>query len=516
MSIKNIKKLLKILYKNNKDPKLFKSKSGEVVFTFFVLISVMFLSTLIEYSLYRYLKQLNAENMMLTMSILLTNFIIVVSTIPVVFRELSCPDNFNSLIILPIKEFELLCSKFIIILIKPIIISMVVFLTTSITFGFLNNKDIIYYLLALTAAIVIPVISTAIIVGLMIVFMKVVNKNNISKFRGILNLVPLVLSIVIVLSVKFINFQNFLGTVEHNGVYNFLVTITGIKFIVRGLVDTKHQVSTIFVAIAITILYVILIYFLSKYYRFVVSKNLEGTIKTKPKQVHRRNQLLSLVLRDFKMLVRNPFLLVNILLRTFTLPITIFVLILFNHGMKYDMLLNNNFISTLQIIFIVIFIESRLNFVSATSLSRENKDLLFMYTLPIKDSIIILSKVILGCIINSILLLITITVLGLVLSISWLDMTQVLFGATIICIYGSLRGVMLDLENPYLDYTKEEGIFNSNPNMIRLLVGTIIESLIVMFIVLKFGVLCMMFLFGVLGNIFIISRINKLINHSLN
>ena len=311
---------------------------------------------------------------------------------------------------------------------------MTSFLTTSITFGFLNNKDITYYFLALLSTIIIPVIISAKIVGFMIIFMRVINKNNVSRFKGILNVFPLLISTIILISVKFIKFQNLLHTIEHNKVYKFFATITGIRFIIRGLVDSKYQVLSIFITITITTLYIILIYFLSKYYRFVVSKNLEMSIKIKSKKLHRRNQLLSLVTRDFKMLVRNPFLLVNILLRTFTLPITLFLVILINDDLKINFLLNNNYISVIQIIFIIIFVESRLNFVSVTSLSREKKDLSILYTFPIKDSTFILSKVILGCIINLILVLITIIILGSILSIDLLDAIKILFGAVIMCI----------------------------------------------------------------------------------
>lgn len=500
MNTKTMKILIKALYKNNKNQNISNNKIIEILITLAVFLSIIFLVLLIEFNIYNFLNKYNLENIILNMAILSTIFFTFIITVPKVFKELNNSNEFNSLIVLPIKEFELLIVKFIFILKNPLIISSIIFLTTTFIYGFFKEKNIVYYCLSIIGTITIPTIITMIVIIIMIIFMKIINKNNISKFKSILNLIPLFSSILFLIAIKFIDLKDLLITIKYNKFYSFLETIIGNKFIILGLINLKYQYLSIFIIIIILIIYLFLIYLVSKYYRLVVSKNSEISNKVKFKQVHKNNQLLSLIKKDFKVLIRDPFYFVNIFLKTFVTPLTLTLLLLLNNEFEINMLLGKVNITILQILLIIVFIESKMNFISATAITRDKNEMTILSTFPIKNLNLILSKVILGFAINLILILITIIIFNIKFYINLIDLIIILFISIILCIYGSLKAFLLNLENNKLYL---------NSIITILIIGTIFESIIFILIIWKLGIISAAFIFGVLGSIYTCYRIRR-------
>ena len=158
MNTKTMKILIKALYKNNKNQNISNNKIIEILITLAVFLSTIFLMLLIEFNIYNFLNKYNLENIILNIAILSTIFFTFIITVPKVFKELNNSNEFNSLIILPIKEFELLIVKFIFILKNPLIISSIIFLTTTFIYGFFKEKNIVYYCLSIIGTIALSLI----------------------------------------------------------------------------------------------------------------------------------------------------------------------------------------------------------------------------------------------------------------------------------------------------------------------------------------------------------------------
>lgn len=505
MNIKNIVILIKFLSKNNRKQSISNSKVIEILITLIVASATTFLLLLIEFNLYKVLNIYNLGEIIINGSIFLVLFLIIITTVPVVFKEFNSSNYFDGLIVLPIRESELLFAKFMFILKTPLLISIALFFTTSITYGHFNNKDTSYYFLALISTLSIAIVFTVIIVASMIIFMKSINKSYILKFKCFLNIVPLLISMLILLSVKFINLEEFVYIIKYNKFYNLLENITGVNSIVEGLIDSKYNYESVFTILTTVSLYISLIYLCSKYYRLVISKSSEVLNRRRNTKIYRKKALISLVIKDFKILIRHPFYLVNIFLRTFIIPLTLYFLYLSNID------LNKYIYSEIQVvIFTIIFIESRINLVSVTSLSRDKNDISIIGVLPIKKSTLILSKIILGFVVNLTLVIITIVMFSLTFDIASIEVIKVMSSAFILCIYGSSKAVLLNLENPYIYYDNEDNILNSNPNIIRLIIGGFLESIIALFIILEINPFFMTILFGVIGSAYTFYRINRL------
>lgn len=119
--MRNIKTLVKIMYKNNNNLKS-DSKFINIMGLIFFIVSIVFLTFLLEYSLYQYLGPY-----IIPVSLIINTIIILLYSIPQIFNEIHESSYFINLIVLPINEFEILISKLIVMLIVPYIISFIIY-----------------------------------------------------------------------------------------------------------------------------------------------------------------------------------------------------------------------------------------------------------------------------------------------------------------------------------------------------------------------------------------------------
>ena len=501
--MRNIKTLVKIMYKNNNNLKS-DSKFINIMGLIFFIVSIVFLTFLLEYSLYQYLGPY-----IIPVSLIINTIIILLYSIPQIFNEIHESSYFINLIVLPINEFEILISKLIVMLIVPYIISFIILLTTTLLYGVINYKSGLYYILSLLGIIITPLIIIIPIIIITIILSKFINKNNKMIIKKIFFILPLISSLLIIYAIKFLDYSKFLYNLK-NGRNIIIYIFPSNFFIYKGLINSNYEFLSIVLLIISIIIYFILLYRFSKQYLKVTSRNLEIYSNNKKQTFRKKTQINSLISKDFKILKRNPFFFANFFLKSFITPLSIILLIILSSNVSLNYLVKSNLINMNYIIFIIIFFQAKFNIISVTSLSREKNDINNLKILPVENLVQIKSKILLGFSINFSISLIIIIITKFIFNISYLNMFNLFLSSVILCLYGSISAIIINLKYPMINYINEKDIVNFNSNIINLFLLTIIETFLSIFIIFKLNLIVLIYTYIVIYIIFAYFKIKKI------
>lgn len=162
------------------------------------------------------------------------------------------------------------------------------------------------------------------------------------------------------------------------------------------------------------------------------------------------------------------------------------------------------------IIFIIIFFQAKFNIISVTSLSREKNDINNLKILPVENLVQIKSKILLGFSINFSISLIIIIITKFIFNISYLNMFNLFLSSVILCLYGSISAIIINLKYPMINYINEKDIVNFNSNIINLFLLTIIETFLSIFIIFKLNLIVLIYTYIVIYIIFAYFKIKKI------
>lgn len=385
--------------------------------------------------------------------------------------------DFSILIPMPLTPSEVMLSKFIAVLANEYLVVLPMLLPPILIYGINRDVSLFYWVKSLAFIAFAPIIPLTMAAILVMVIMRFIN---LSRHKDTLTIIGGLLSILFVV-VMSIYSQDMTGMDEElflETQINFIEEI-GKKFppsiwATIGLVNDKMQgILNLLLFIGVSILFFMGLIFLSE--RVFYEGLLAGMEAGKKRhtanmriKVKRRSPLSALVLREWRLFIRNPGYAINGLAGIIIMPLII--IISFSANGK-DM---EEFISLMQLpgadmaitivgIFLSIF-TSTTNMISCTAISREGKDVWISKLIPVSPKKQVLSKLFHAMIVSTMGIVSIGIIYAIFLKLS-LGRTLIILSISFLAsLFMNIIGLIVDIMNPKLDWTNPQEAYKSNIN----------------------------------------------------
>ncbi len=361
---------------------------------------------------YHFLKPIGQEGLLITISLIIASVITFIFGIITVISNYFLQLEGSLILALPIKKTELLLAKFLNTYLLEFLFALVILAIGLGVYGLNEKESMIFYLLSLIVALFVPIIPLVISYFIVVPIMKI---GNFTKKKDLFMIIAGLLAILLGLAYQyFINSLINLSSnqeelmrslVNRNGLVNILGQIYYPSLLVsRGLINYDSFAGLayllVFIILAIT-LFVFMLSILAEFYYSSIIGSDEVSKRTKEKNDHRINFPVrplnqALLIREIKLMLREPIYLLNGPLVILILPIILIFTISFNSAKMNQLftLINNQTVNeNISIIVgLIIMIMSSLTSITSTAISREGKAFYFVKSLPIKPMSLIMAK----------------------------------------------------------------------------------------------------------------------------
>ena len=424
-----------------------------------------------------------------------TQVFIVLFGISMVFNCLYFSKDNTLLMSLPISSKVIFAAKMTIIYLSQLFISFVILFPSLITFGIVVKLNGItygfgFYLFSIISPLVAPALPLVVIsiIAVPIMYLLSFVKNK-SKAKTILSSILSLGIVAMYLVIVFVFEESSIENGEGNLIlpilykfaeltiynYNWIEAMCGNHIIINGLIYIGIIIGAFTVSFIINAIS----------YKKCLKLNFENNVNRKKKinneKVYTRKKLIfSFLLKDLKILISEPNLLISTVLGMIFVPV--FFVIFHNIGVVdiYEMegLNSGNFeLITLGLIsYLVILFMGSGNYMSLVGFSIEGKNINLLKSLPIKPKSLIKIKLIVSNVFN---LLITIEffVLYLVYAEISLDyIYSIIVSLSLLCIGFGLSsfGLYSDFKNPYFEYSNMQQLIKNNKRLYKpIIIGMI-------------------------------------------
>lgn len=497
--------LTKAIIKNSFNKNNLSSDKKKIILYIIVFIYVIWVFGVLSYNLILPLKSINQEAVFLSLFVfsmlLLTLFQSIFTSINVFYFS----KDIEYILPLPLKPYEILISKLNVVLITEYITEFIFGIPVIAVYGFVTGSGTLFYVSAVLFLLLLPIIPLLIA---SLVVMIIMSFAKISKNKEKFQVIATILSIGLVLVIQFFTS----GTEELNQAQiaeklyeaNGLVEVVGNYFItlkpmVNGMIaDNIFTFLVEFIKVfGVTLgLYVIYLLIGQKLYlRGIVGVTSKGTTKHKvtnmSKNIAKNKIYKSYILKEIKILLRNPVFFMQCVLPSVLMPIIFFVTFLVGLGEESSQIQNylatmdlNNIYTVLVLTLIVQFF-SMLIYVSTTAISRDGTNAIFMKYIPVS----LYKQIIYKAVPNFILIMLSTSLVVIVsLVIARVPIMLIIFTIIICVLTGIIHsyiGILIDLKKPKLEWDTEYAVVKQNIN----LMWPLIISLVLGGIILAIGLL---------------------------
>jgi len=380
-----------------------------ILFSFSSLFGTYYL---FNEKVYHFLKPIGQEGLLITISLIIASVITFIFGIITVISNYFLQLEGSLILALPIKKTELLLAKFLNTYFLEFIFALVILAIGLGVYGINEKESIIFYLLSLIVTLFVPIIPLVISYFIVVPIMKI---GNFTKKKDLFMIIAGLLAILLGLFYQYfisslINLSSnqeelMRSLTNRNGLVNILGQIYYPSLLVsRGLINYDSFAGLayllVFIILAIT-LFVFMLYILAEIYYSSIIGSDEVSKRTKEKNDHRINFPVrplnqALLIREIKLMLREPIYLLNGPLVILILPIILIFTISFNSAKMNQLftLINNQTVNeNISIIVgLIIMIMSSLTSITSTAISREGKAFYFVKSLPIKPMSLIMAK----------------------------------------------------------------------------------------------------------------------------
>ena len=554
--IKNIINLTKIFFQNsfqysnliNKKTNKLNKKSTKLWLGLIVIITVTYLS----FTIIKELILIEQQVIFLNIFLLLLMIILIFQVIMVCTNVYYFSKDLELILPLPIKPTDLLIAKFTTILVNTYFLELIFILFPLIIYGIYISAGLMFYLYLFITLIIFPILPSLVVSIVMMFLMK------LSKFAKNKDIFQIIVTFIFIFLVFFVEFKvmqkiivqsNQITVVEEseaiNQLNNFNNKLENINkyFLeinpVSKLLNNSNKINSIFnllKIIIIDIIFAIIFIIIGKYtyLKNILKNNYFNTAKkinkiNLNKKCKKTNKGFSYIITEFKLLFKNPIFFIQCVFPILIIIVTLLILLFFaipniQALINSDLLEGNDFEFNLKIICLILAgIQLILTFsnMSITSISRQGKNAIYMKFIPIDYYKQIIYKSTPQIIVNAIFILILLIVINAVFpSIKLIYNLYIFIIANLLNIFNSMLMVVIDLNNPNLNWNAEYEIVSHNNNKIYQYALTILIILLLtyfskIFIDFNINLSCILVIFILLiilsiFNLIIIKNKNKL------
>lgn len=499
----NILVLTKVLLKTGKGSKNSSNKWKNVALYVFIGICLLPLIgtvvSLTAVSTYQ-LAKIHQEGLVLAIGVALSCAIVMLFGIFYVLSTFYFSQDIEHLLPLPLKPYEILFSKFIVVLLFELITELFFLAPLLVTFGVASGAGIVYYLYAILVYFTLPVIPLVIDAVVLMVIMRF---TNLGKHKDILRVVAGVLGIAFGAGIQI--FSNRMAQGEASKVQsvqdilknnNSLVdTVTRIfpssKIVVSSLINSDNLKGLVnillYIAITIALLAIMNVLGEALYFKGVIGGNQSATSgkKVTEREIEastvQSSALKSYTIKELKLVFRTPAYFLNCVLINLIMPVFFIGPAMSNHGKLGKLVSTGAFMKDPKVASIVLagafaftIFMSAVNPTASTAISREGKNLFTAKYMPVSYKTQILGKVLSAVALNLmgliILLLAAISIVKLSISYAVL----ILIAGVLAIIFTAFIGILIDLNFPKLEWDDEQRAVKQNMNVVfSMLIGIV-------------------------------------------
>ena len=473
-------------------------------------------------------RQLGQQSYFLLMGFLASQMMVFLFGLLYVMSKYYFSNDLGHLVPLPIKPSYILTSKFVTIMASEYITSLPIFLPFVFIYGIKGGEGPLYWLYALIAAIILPVLPLVISSILIMIMMKYTNvKGKKDMLRTIVSVVFLITIIFVQLQIQKIA-QNSLGedflfNLARDA--NLLVKKLGIAFppsmwgaLALSNYDKLIGLTNLLIFIISSITAFIIMIFLSENLFFdglignieVSASKGRGKKRNLEKTSTVSKPYLAIARKELKMLFKTPIYMINSVGGVIIGPLVLVMTAVTGDesmGPLREFLYGNMKIVSLGAIGMIGAL-AMLNSVGSTTFSREGKNFWIQRTLPIKAEDQIFGRILASLTIQLIGIIVLMGSLYFVIKLDFITMITISVIGLLASIPMTQIGMIIDILRPMLTWTNPQQAMKQNLNvLIGMGVGVIYAGVLFLLVKLMIDKVEVKIIHLILTVIFIVSSV---------
>ena len=443
---------------------------------------------LVSYGLIDNLKSINQETTFIGIVLVLVTGVTLIQTIFSSINLLYFTKDTEAILPLPLKPYQIILARTNVIILVGYFVNIIIGLIPLVIYGIMLNCGVWYYvsvILALLILPILPIILVSLLVMVIMSFAKITkNRNRFQLFATIL-----VIALVIAFSVFITKIEG--ETITDEQMAQMLSQANSMVDIIKGYFPTlQYAIDAVLSSSIVSglieflkligftaIAYVLYVLLAQKLYFKGLIGNLYSGSKKSNKKVNLNSKSTTIgrsyVAKEFKILLRNPVFLVQCILPAVIFPVLIVGIVLIGFtGEELQEIRNAAVVSDSDkpmfffIILAAIQFFSMIIYVSATAISRDGSNAVFMKYIPVSLFKQYVYKTMPNIIMNIIMIVLTLGIARYIIDISVLDMIIVFVISTIIAVFQSFLLILIDLKRPKLQWSSEYAVVKQNMNLI--------------------------------------------------
>lgn len=496
---KKIFSLTKVLLKNSfqrYDNKKQKNKVATAILYIIVFGYVMALFGVFSFQIINTLKQINQESIFIGMFLMGVALFIIIQGMVSATNVFYFSRDLEYILPLPLKPREILISKLNVILITEYIVELLFAVVPIIIYGVLTAVGIQYYIISFLVLLIfpiIPLIISTIIIMIIMSFTK--GAKNKDRFQLIVPILGIILAFAISFASTGSSDISEKEVLEKLLQANQMVELISDKFIILkpaiNAIINSDILELLKLAIITIIGYLAFILIGSKIYFRGAIGNLSSGNKTKKKikinSIKTRKIGKTYVIKEIKILFRNPIFFVQCVLPSVFMPILVLGIAIFtiSSNESNDLQAITSILGSLVqspigmavIIAVTEFMYSML-YIAPTAISRDGSNAIFMKYIPVSYYKQIIYKGIPNVIFGTITSIIILIFVYLVMRVSFVFLAICFVINLILIIIQTLLMELVDLKKPKLDWSTEYAVVKQNLNLLWPFVVGLLEIMV--------------------------------------
>lgn len=478
--------------------------------------------------LYDIFVKVQMQGMILSLALTLSAFVIFFFGIFYVMNTFYFTNDIESLLPLPVRPFEILGAKFIVVTVYEYLTELIVVLPIVLVYGVKDSAGPLYYIYTAVIFLILPVIP---LVLASLIIMPIMRFTNLAKNKDRFRYIGGIIALSIGLGINVVT-QRFTGNlagsdqiIDSAKQLNNTLDVTtrffpSSKFGALGLINSREfsGFTNMLLFLAISAAAVLLFLYIGELLYFkgvmgvseVAAKRRSIGKEELEKQAVKSPVIKTYFLKEIKLLVRTPIYFLNCVIMNFIWPVFIVVIFFAKSGNTNQIGQLTEYLDDQHFMGIalaagfgfVLFLTSSSG-ITSTSISREGQNLYIAKYIPVSYKEQIFAKVLSGVFFSSMGMLMMVIVGAVMFKIPAYMLVLLVIVGLIAIILSSFSGMVLDLFNPKLNWENEQKAVKQNINLIvNMLISVIVTVICIVAVVfldltLLQAVIAILLVFGV-------------------
>ena len=477
-----------------------KKSISMIILYLFVFAYLAAIVGFLSFQMIEGLLQIHQEQIFLGVILLGIGLFVLIQTIFSAISLLYYSKDNEYILPLPLKPSQILMAKTNVLLLTEYIIVAIIGLIPFVIYGYMTGANILYYISMIVVLLVFPIIPILVSSMLVLIVMS------FSKFTKNKNRFQLIATILILVVVFGLSFTTSGKQTSQEEMIQLLTKANGLVEMIEGKIPTlkmaidalanSNTITTLLnlagILVITGILYAIYILLGQKLYLKGAVGSLSSGKKNK-KQINdkkafkKSNLAKTYVGKEFKILIRNPIFFMQCILPAILFPIMVIVFGIL--GMKEEgvqsiteianMIPDKTSIILGAGILVILQFFSMFIYISATAISRDGQNAVFMKYIPVPLNKQIQYKVMPNIIITIIMDVITIAIAEYIFKMPVLYVTLITLVAILIGIMQSYLMLIVDLKKPKLEWNSEYAVVKQNINLMWPVILSFVNVMVV-------------------------------------